>query len=427
MVAALDNYLDISGARVVQRCDRLGVQPFSDLEKGLFRAYLMPAHAATINTIATWMSEAGMSTRIDSAGNLIGRYEGDAPDAPALVIGSHVDSVYDAGRYDGPLGVLLGIETVASLHADGRRFPFAIEVVAFGDEEGSRFPISMICSRAMAGTLTEDDLAVTDAAGKTPEQALNVFREWVFRPMKNIDPRTAARRSEDILAYLEPHIEQGPVLQAEDLAVGVVTGIAGQLRFGVEITGAAAHAGTTTMALRKDALAGAAEMLVAIETIALEIGEDLVATAGQIDAWPGSTNVIPGRVSFSLDIRSGDMARRNFAAEAIERAAHKIAEKRGLSIAWTQLQDLASSPCDEALSDLLGTALERAGHTRRALVSGAGHDAMVMSALCPTAMLFIRCKDGISHNPAERVRIDDTQAALDVMLEFISLLEARER
>ncbi|MEE2930854.1 MAG: M28 family peptidase, partial [Pseudomonadota bacterium] len=137
MVATLDNYLDISGARVVQRCDRLGVQPFSDLEKGLFRAYLMPAHAATINTIATWMSEAGMSTRIDSAGNLIGRYEGDAPDAPALVIGSHVDSVYDAGRYDGPLGVLLGIETVASLHADGRRFPFAIEVVAFGDEEGS--------------------------------------------------------------------------------------------------------------------------------------------------------------------------------------------------------------------------------------------------------------------------------------------------
>ncbi|MEL6757247.1 MAG: allantoate amidohydrolase [Pseudomonadota bacterium] len=427
MVMTLDSNVGISGARVVQRCDRLGVQPFSDIEQGLFRAYLMPAHAATINTVATWMSEAGMSTRIDGAGNLIGRYEGTQPEAPALIIGSHLDSVYDAGLYDGPLGILLGIECIAALHELNRRLPFAIEVVAFGDEEGSRFPISMICSRAMAGTLTESDLATTDGGGKTPEQAMQHFREWVFRPMQNIDPRSAARRPEEILAYLEPHIEQGPVLQAEDLAVGVVTGIAGQLRFDVQVNGAAGHAGTTTMQLRRDAMAGAAEMLVAIETIAHEIGEDLVATAGRIDAWPGSTNVIPGRVTFSLDIRSGDMERRDTAAAAIESSLKAIALKRGLELSWTQLQDLASSPCDKDLSDLLGKALEHAGHKNRAMVSGAGHDAMVMSALCPTAMLFIRCKDGISHNPAERVRIDDTQAALDVMLEFITLLEARER
>ncbi|MEL6727148.1 MAG: allantoate amidohydrolase [Pseudomonadota bacterium] len=427
MVMTLDSNVGISGARVVQRCDRLGVQPFSDIEQGLFRAYLMPAHAATINTVATWMSEAGMSTRIDGAGNLIGRYEGTQPEAPALIIGSHLDSVYDAGLYDGPLGILLGIECIAALHELNRRLPFAIEVVAFGDEEGSRFPISMICSRAMAGTLTESDLATTDGGGKTPEQAMKLFREWVFRPMQNIDPRSAARRPEEILAYLEPHIEQGPVLQAEDLAVGVVTGIAGQLRFDVQVNGAAGHAGTTTMQLRRDAMAGAAEMLVAIETIAHEIGEDLVATAGRIDAWPGSTNVIPGRVTFSLDIRSGDMERRDTAAAAIESSLKAIALKRGLELSWTQLQDLASSPCDKDLSDLLGKALEHAGHKNRAMVSGAGHDAMVMSALCPTAMLFIRCKDGISHNPAERVRIDDTQAALDVMLEFITLLEARER
>ena len=426
MVTVLDSSIGISGARVVQRCDRLGVQPFSDIEKGLFRAYLMPAHAATINTVATWMSEAGMSTRIDGAGKLIGRYEGTSPDAPALMIGSHLDSVYDAGRYDGPLGVLLGIECVATLHEQQRRLPFAVEVVAFGDEEGSRFPISMICSRAMAGTLTEDDLAITDGGGKTPEQAMKIFSEWVFRPMHNLDPRAAARRPEEVRAYLEPHIEQGPVLQAEDLAVGVVTGIAGQLRFDVEIEGAAGHAGTTTMHLRRDAMAGAAEMLVAIESITNEIGEDLVATAGRSDAWPGSTNVIPGRVTFSLDIRSGDMERRDTAARAIETALRDIAHKRGLELSWTQLQDLASSPCDKGLSELLGSALEKAGHKKRALVSGAGHDAMVMSALCPTAMLFIRCKDGISHNPAERVRIDDTQAALDVMLEFITLLEARE-
>ena len=425
MVTTLSTDIGISGARVVQRCDRLGVQPYSDLERGLFRAYLMPAHAATINTVASWMSEAGMSTRIDGAGNLIGRYEGHKPNAPALLIGSHLDSVYDAGFYDGPLGVLLGIECVAALSAEGRRFSFAIEVVAFGDEEGSRFPISMICSRAMAGTLTDDDLAVTDGGGKTPEQALDLFREWVFRPMHNIDPRSAARRSEDIIAYLEPHIEQGPVLQAEDLAVGLVTGIAGQLRFDVEVTGTAAHAGTTTMHLRRDAMAGTAEMLVSIETIAREIGEDLVATAGRINAWPGSTNVIPGRVTFSLDIRSGNMERRNSAADAIEQSLRAIAKTRGLDLSWTQLQDLASSPCDKDLSALMGTAMERAGHKKRALVSGAGHDAMVMSDLCPTVMIFIRCKDGISHNPAERVRMDDTQAALDVMLEFVTLLEAR--
>ena len=417
MVTTLSTDIGISGARVVQRCDRLGVQPYSDLERGLFRAYLMPAHAATINTVASWMSEAGMSTRIDGAGNLIGRYEGHKPNAPALLIGSHLDSVYDAGFYDGPLGVLLGIECVAALSAEGRRFSFAIEVVAFGDEEGSRFPISMICSRAMAGTLTDDDLAVTDGGGKTPEQALDLFREWVFRPMHNIDPRSAARRSEDIIAYLEPHIEQGPVLQAEDLAVGLVTGIAGQLRFDVEVMGTAAHAGTTTMDLRRDAMAGTAEMLVSIETIVREIGEDLVATAGRINAWPGSTNVIPGRVTFSLDIRSGSMERRN--------TLRAIAKTRGLDLSWTQLQDLASSPCDKDLSALMGTAMERAGHKKRALVSGAGHDAMVMSDLCPTVMIFIRCKDGISHNPAERVRMDDTQAALDVMLEFVTLLEAR--
>lgn len=425
MVGTIEDLMKISGARVVQRCDRLGVQPFSDMENGLFRAYLMPAHAATINTVVGWMSEAGMSTRLDGAGNLIGRYEGTEPDAPALIIGSHLDSVYDAGKYDGPLGVLLGIECVASLNDAGRRLPFAIEVLAFGDEEGSRFPISMICSRAVAGTLSEADLAITDGGGKTPEEALDVFREWVYRPMANIDPRTAARDPKDVLAYLEPHIEQGPVLEAENLAVGVVTGIAGQLRFDVTVTGMAGHAGTTTMALRRDAMAGAAAMIFAIENIARDLGQDLVATVGRIDAAPGSTNVVPGRVTFSLDVRSGDMALRDQAAIAMETTVQKIAETRELELQWTKLQDLASSPSDTEFSGLLETAMERAGHPRRSLVSGAGHDAMVMSALCPTAMLFVRCLGGVSHNPAEHVAMEDTQAALDVMMEFINLLETR--
>ena len=415
-----------SGKRVVERCDRLGVRPFSDSEEGLHRAYLMPAHAATINTVVGWMSEAGMSTRLDATATLIGRYEGTEPGLPALIIGSHIDSVYNAGKYDGPLGVMLGIECVAALNAQNRRLPFAIEVVAFGDEEGSRFPISMICSRAMAGTLTEQDLGVTDGGGRTPEQALETFREWVFRPMSNIKPLTAARRPEDVFAYLEPHIEQGPVLEAEDLSVGVVTGIAAQLRFDICVNGMAGHAGTTTMPLRRDAMSGAAEMIFAIETIAKDIGGDLVATVGRIDVAPGSTNVVAGEVFFSLDLRAGEVSRRDSAAERIHAALIKIASQRGLDLDWTRLQDLPSSPCDKKLTSLLETAMDAVGFPRRSMLSGAGHDAMVMSNLCPTAMLFIRCKGGVSHNPAEHVTYEDTDAALQVMLKFINLLEEQK-
>lgn len=410
---------------MIARCDRLGEQPFSDLETGLFRAYLMPAHAASINTIVSWMSEAGMSTRIDAAGTLIGRYEANTPGARALIIGSHLDSVYDGGRYDGPLGVLLGIECVAALQAQNRRLPFAIEVVAFGDEEGSRFPVSMICSRAMAGTLDPKDLDTQDDAGRTPREALDVFREWVYRPMTNIDPMRAARRREDILAYIEPHIEQGPVLEAEGLSVGAVTGIAAQLRFEVSVTGKAAHAGTTTMALRRDAMSGAADMILAIETIANDIGGDVVATVGRLQVSPGSTNVIARQIAFSLDVRSLDMTLRDAAADRMQTTLAEIAARRGLGLNWSRLQDLASAPSDPELTQMLVSAIENTGRAPRALVSGAGHDAMVMSALCPTAMLFIRCKDGLSHNPAEHVSIEDTHAALDVMIEFVKLLEAR--
>lgn len=427
MVTPIGDIEEISGARAVTRCDRLGVQPYSDMEGGLFRAYLMPAHAATINTVAGWMNEAGMVTRTDGAGNLIGRYGAEEnPDAPALIIGSHLDSVYNAGRYDGPLGVMLGIECVAAFNACNKRFPFAIEVVAFGDEEGSRFPISMICSRAMAGMLTEAELEITDRSGTTPEQALDAFREWVYPPLYNIDPRSAARARKDVLAYLEPHIEQGPVLESEDRSVGVVKGIAGQLRFEVIVKGMASHAGTTTMNLRRDALAGAAEMMFTIESIAHRLGEDLVATVGRIEVTPSSTNVVPGYTRFTLDLRSLDMAHRDRAAAEMEQAVRNIAHLRRLSLEWNKLQDLASSPCDKGLTALLETAMETAGFEKRTLTSGAGHDAMVMSALCPTAMLFIRCEGGVSHNPAERVRFEDTQAALDVMIEFVKALEARE-
>jgi allantoate deiminase len=402
----------VGGARSVDRCDQLGVVPYSDAPDMLFRAYLTPAYAAAQVAIAGWMAEAGMTTRIDSAANLIGRYEGLVPDAPALIIASHIDSVRDAGRYDGPLGVMLGIEAVVALHDSGTRMRFPIEVIAFGDEEGSRFPAAMLTSRAVAGVLDPAALDIRDDQGISVLEALRAHTSGEY---------TDARHA-PALAYLEAHIEQGPVLEADGLAVGTVTGIAAQLRYGVRVKGVAGHAGTTSMPLRRDALAAAAEMVLAVERVAAADASDLVATVGRLTASPGAPNVIPGRVDFTIDIRSGDAARRDRAAQAILAELDTIAARRRVAHAAQLIHDLPASPCDSALMDLLDAALAAAGQPPRRLVSGAGHDAMVMAALCPTAMLFVRCKDGISHNPAEHVDPADAEIALQVMLGFIERL-----
>ncbi|WP_407078691.1 allantoate amidohydrolase [Xanthomonas sp. WCS2018Cala2-21] len=398
------------------RCDALGVAPYSDTPEGLFRAWLSPAHRAAIAQVSTWMRQAGMQVRLDAAANLIGRYDGTQADAPALLIGSHLDSVRDAGRYDGPLGILLGIECVAALHAQARRLPFAIEVIAFGDEEGSRFPASMFCSRAVAGTLDPTTLAVTDAAGIDVASAL---ADWDL-DIANI--QHAARTPGSVLAYLETHIEQGPVLEADGLPVGIVTAIAAQRRFALRFDGRAGHAGTTTMALRRDALSAAAEALLAIERIARDGSNDLVATVGKLQLAPGAVNVVPGRVDCTLDVRAGDDATRDAAVRAIEQALARIGAARGIAIAITPLQTLAASPCAPTLMTRLDHAVAAQGIAPRRLVSGAGHDAMTMAALCPTAMLFVRCAGGISHHPDEHVDPADAEVALAVMRHFIEHL-----
>ncbi|MBB3857999.1 allantoate deiminase [Xanthomonas arboricola] len=405
-----------SGARAVDRCDALGVPPYSDTPGGLFRAWLSPAHHAAVAQVGEWMRQAGMQVRLDAAANLIGRYEGARADAPALLIGSHLDSVRDAGRYDGPLGILLGIECVAALNAQGRRLPFAIEVIAFGDEEGSRFPASMFCSRAVAGTLDPATLAVTDAAGTDVASAL---ADW---DLDIAHIQQAARAPGSVLAYLETHIEQGPVLEAEGLPVGIVTAIAAQRRFALRFDGRAGHAGTTTMALRRDALSAAAEALLAIEGIARAGSDDLVATVGKLQVAPGATNVVPGRVDCTLDVRAGDDATRDAAVLEIERALARISKTRNIAIAIDPLQTLAASPCAPALMTRLQHAVAAQGIAPRQLVSGAGHDAMVMAALCPTAMLFVRCAGGISHHPDEHVAPADAEIALAVMRHFIEHL-----
>ncbi|WP_353228508.1 allantoate amidohydrolase [Novosphingobium sp.] len=402
------------GARAVARCDMLGVAPYSDMAGGLCRGYLTPAYHAAQTALSAWMADAGMRVWRDPAANLVGRYEGTDPAAPALMIGSHLDSVRDGGCYDGPLGVMLGIEAVAALHRAERRLPFAIEVIAFGDEEGSRFPAAMLSSRAVAGTLPSDALDLVDADGVAlADSGVDVAHY-----------HDAARAPGSILAYLEAHIEQGPLLEAEGLAVGTVTGIAAQLRYRVQVMGMAGHAGTTSMPLRRDALAGAAEMILAIERIAQADQSDVVATVGRITAGPGAANVIAGHVDFTIDVRSGISERRDRAAAAILDAIHAIADQRGLAITIAPVHDLPASPCDPALMNLMDAALAGAGQPVRRLVSGAGHDAMVMAALCPTAMLFIRCRGGVSHHPAEHVDPADAEVALRVMLGFIERLGA---
>lgn len=418
--ADLTGGLDI-GARAKARCDALGLPPYSEAEGQLTRRFLTSAHAAALATLEGWMKDAGMSVRRDAAANLIGRYEGEAPGAKALIIGSHIDSVRNGGRYDGPLGITLGIDVVEALHRAGRRLSFAVEVVAFGDEEGSRFPASMSCSRAIAGTLDALALEMKDADGVSMAEALAAFGGDPARIA------SAAREPDDVLAFLEAHIEQGPVLEAEGLPLGVVTAIAAQKRIMVKIIGTAGHAGTTPMALRKDPGPAAAECVLALERICRAGTDGLVGTVGRITALPGAFNVIPGAVEFSMDIRAETSATRDAAVDAICAEIHAIAGARGLAAEIHLTQALAESPCDPSLIALLEEALADLSLQARRLPSGAGHDAMVMADLCPTAMLFIRCEGGISHNPAEAVTEADCALAARAMLTFIDKLERRER
>jgi allantoate deiminase len=332
------------------------------------------------------------------------------------MIGSHIDTVANGGRYDGALGVTLGIDCVEALAREGRRFGFAIEVIAFGDEEGSRFPTSMTCSRAVTGEANPAALAMRDAEGQAFGAALDGF-------LAGAAAVKAARKRGDVLGFLEAHIEQGPVLESEGLALGVVTAIASQQRLLARFSGRAGHAGTTPMNLRLDPGPAAAEAILAVERIC-RARAGVVGTVGRMAAFPGGFNVIPGAVEISLDVRAPTSSQRDAAAAEIRAAFEEVATRRGLTVSLEVLQDLAESPCDPALTTLLEGAVRAAGVRPRRLPSGAGHDAMVMATLCPTAMLFIRCRGGISHNPAEWVDPADAALAARAMLGFIEALSA---
>jgi allantoate deiminase len=367
-------------------------------------------------TVGEWMRAAGMSVRQDAIGNIIGRYAGEREDAPTLLLGSHLDSVRDAGRYDGILGVLVALACVERLHARSERLPFAIEVLGFADEEGLRYHTAYLGSAVFAGSFDTGVLASVDADGTPMEEAIRAFGG-------NPDPTALAASAwqGEAVAYCEVHIEQGPVLEAEGLPVGVVSAIQGQSRMDVHFTGQAGHAGTVPMAMRHDGLCAASEFVLAVETLARDT-DGLVATVGQLSLYPGASNVIPGEVTLSLDVRHPDDAVREDACRRLEAQAREIAQARGVAVRWQTLQAHASVPCDAHLHELLARAIADQGHEVLTLASGAGHDAVIVSTLAPIAMLFVRCAGGISHNPAESVTEADVADAINVLERFVMLL-----
>jgi OHCU decarboxylase len=406
------------GETLLAWADRLAV--FSEEEGALTRTFLTARHREAAEQVLAWMRAAGLDARMDAIGNVVGRYEGLSPNAPALLFGSHLDTVRNAGRYDGMLGVLTAIACVGVLHEKGERLPFAIEIFGFGDEEGVRFQSTLLGSRAVAGIFDETALDRTDADGITLRQGLSAF---------GLDPSRigdAARPPASVLGYVELHIEQGPVLEAEDLPVGVVTSIAGVTRGTFEITGQAGHAGTVPMGLRHDALVAAAEIMLAIEARARG-NAALVATVGQIEAKPGAVNVIPGKARFSLDLRSPDDPTRLSAHADILAAAQAVAGKRGVGIHFDRSFESPAVACSPWLMDELERAVARLGLPCRRLPSGAGHDAMAMAALTDIGMIFVRCKGGISHHPDESITAADAETGARVLLKFMRDFRLRDR
>jgi allantoate deiminase len=410
------NSSDLSlGRRAMALLDALAKH--SDEPGRLTRLYLSPAHRDAAQTTLRFMQEAGLDSHIDAIGTVVGRMEGTNPDAPALIIGSHIDTVVDAGRYDGTLGVVLGIVTIETLRAQGIVPACPIEIVAFGDEENVRFPTNLSSSHALSGHYNLAWLDGIDQNGVSLRSALTEFGG-------NIDGIDAiARNPARYRGYLEVHIEQGPLLEARDLPVGIVSAINGITRARVTVVGEAGHAGTVPMNMRRDALAAVAEMIGIIER-AGSTRSDTVATVGVAQAHPGAINVIPARVDFTLDARSPDDTVRHAMVQDIVAECEAAAQRRGVSFKIEPFMESPATPMDRDLIAQLEDAVKHAGVAPLRLASGAGHDAVAMTHLCPAAMLFVRCKGGISHNPAESITIEDADVAARILVEAVTRIAA---
>ena len=405
------------GDDIVRRIAMLAA--ISETPDALTRVFLSKEHRAAADLLLGWMRDAGMSAHLDAIGNVCGRCEGERPGLPCLMLGSHYDTVRDAGQWDGPLGIVTAIVCVAELNRRGERLPFAIEIAGFADEEGVRFASTLLGSRAVAGTFVESVLGVRDRDGITLRTALTDF---------GLDPDhigAAARAPSELHAYVELHIEQGPVLEDRQLPVGVVTAISGATRLALSLTGTAGHAGTVPMGLRRDALAGAAECIVAIEELCRTDSGGLVGTVGYIHARPGATNVIPGQVSFTMDVRAAtDMHRKRAVADMVRRI-EGIAKARGLALQADVTHENRTVPCAPWLRQQIANAIADEGVTVFELPSGAGHDGMAMIDIADVGMIFVRCRGGVSHSPAEHVDAADADCGARVLLRFIENFQPR--
>jgi allantoate deiminase len=396
--------------KVISRCRQLA--QFSEEPRQTKRTFLSPAMRNCMQAVQGWMEAAGMAVRTDAAGNLRGHYAG-APSARAcLMIGSHLDTVPNSGAFDGVLGVMLGLALVESLN--GERLPFAIELVGFSEEEGVRFHLPFIGSRALVGRVDSDLLATKDGDGISIAQALTSF---------GLDPRNIkdCQVSAEVAAFLEFHIEQGILLESEDLSLGVVHAIAGQTRAEITFTGRASHAGTTPMRLRKDAVAGAAEWVIEVERLALET-PGLVATVGDLRTHPGAGNIVAGQLRASLDVRHADDTIRHRTVDTLLAQAASIAERRGLTIASRMLMDQPAVAMDSGMCELAADAIRGIGIRPLSMVSGAGHDTMILQERVPSTMIFLRSPGGVSHHPEESVRPQDVENALAAGSAFLRLL-----
>jgi beta-ureidopropionase / N-carbamoyl-L-amino-acid hydrolase len=399
------------GGRIVALCDELA--QFSEEPGRLTCTYFSPAHRAAASQLQSWMQAAGLETRIDIVGNVIGRYRSASPNAKRLIVGSHYDTVRDAGRYDGRLGIMTALVVIEELTRRHHRLPFHLEVIAFAEEEGVRFGSAYLGSRVVAGKFEPHVLERRDANGAS---VADVIRVAGGNPD---DIPALARRPDDLLGYLEVHIEQGPVLLDVDLPLGIVSAIAGGVRYAAAITGVAGHAGTVPMGLRHDAAAAAAELTLFLESLCRE-ASGLVGTVGQLNVPNGAINVIPGRCELTLDIRSEDEGKLTRAIADVRARISQIEQSRGVSIALTELQRTPVVPCSPSLQKILAGALEKASIPVRRLPSGAGHDGVMFDGVCPVGMLFVRCGNGgVSHSPLETVSEADAGLAAGVLLDVL--------
>ncbi|GAB4055497.1 allantoate amidohydrolase [Spirosoma litoris] len=399
---------------VLDKINQLAI--ISDDPTCVIRTFGTKAFLQGSRLIQTWMQEAGLQTRVDAIGNVRGRLVSPMADAKTFVIASHMDTVVNAGKFDGPMGLIMGLDLIENLRQFGQALPFNLELIAFSDEEGVRFHTTYLGSKVVAGSFDPGLLVKKDASGTSLSDVIQDIGG------------TASQLSADAIApgdwlgYFEIHIEQGPVLYERQVPVAVVTGIAGQKRIEITFTGMAGHAGTVPMDMRQDALCAAAEFILEVEKFGFANRHNLVSTVGKLNVVNAASNVIPGEVSCSLDLRSNDPAFLEYAYQNIQKQCASLCAERSITFQWKLIQETAPVTCDPKLNELLGQAIQASGYERIDLVSGAGHDGVPISQVSPIAMLFVRCFQGISHNPLENVELTDMAAALQVADRFLNYL-----